>query len=110
MNLIQLRAEIIGESPRDAKLRRYEVMNRPVMSSIPLPLHAGPSDTLAIPTLIPAQQPIAYYRLETAKCRRPGGTMQFKANARVISSDQKELGHVRRVVIDPGTDEVVDLV
>ncbi len=36
--------------------------------------------------------------------------MQFKANATVVSAEGKALGHVRRVVVDPHTDEVRDLV
>ena len=36
--------------------------------------------------------------------------MQFKDNVPVVSTDGKDLGHVRRVVLDPHTDEVKDLV
>ena len=36
--------------------------------------------------------------------------MQITANARVIGSDGHDLGHVRRVVIDPTNNEVLDIV
>ena len=36
--------------------------------------------------------------------------MQIKANALVVSADGKDVGHVRRVVIDPRTDAISDLV
>jgi uncharacterized protein YrrD len=36
--------------------------------------------------------------------------MQFKHNATVVSADGKDMGHIRRVVLDPKTDEVKDIV
>jgi len=36
--------------------------------------------------------------------------MQFKEHVKVISADGKDVGHIRRVVLDPQTDEVKDLV
>ena len=36
--------------------------------------------------------------------------MEFKEGAVVFSSDDKKVGHIRRVVIDPKTEEVTHLV
>jgi len=36
--------------------------------------------------------------------------MQIQANALVVSADGKDLGHVRRVVIDPRNDQIKDIV
>ena len=36
--------------------------------------------------------------------------MQFQHNATVVSADGKDLGHIQRVVLDPKTDEVKDIV
>ena len=36
--------------------------------------------------------------------------MQIRANALVVSADSKDIGHVRRVVIDPRSDQIRDIV